>query len=169
MLLGYLFSAFHSPVMVVWKTLIFGWYLFLHYFQVLTGDVLVSRCQGSRNNFEQSLGQIQTMVPAMLAAEVCQITWFLEFSFVLFFPFLFLHWMQQWIFFNEKLWNLWVHVCSNCLSFLVQHIIYFRSFMLIFTLNLFNAVFYGNAMLIMISVSIACSLFVTFFSWNGCP
>ncbi|KAJ9172774.1 hypothetical protein P3X46_015983 [Hevea brasiliensis] len=40
---------------------------------VITGDVIVSRCQRSRNNFEQSLGQIQTMVPTMLAAEISRI------------------------------------------------------------------------------------------------
>ncbi|KAJ9147072.1 hypothetical protein P3X46_029275 [Hevea brasiliensis] len=40
---------------------------------VITGDVIISRCQRSRNNFEQSLGQIQTMVPTMLAAEISQI------------------------------------------------------------------------------------------------
>ncbi|XP_025013547.1 U-box domain-containing protein 5 isoform X2 [Ricinus communis] len=40
---------------------------------VITGDVIVSRCQRSRKYFEQSLGQIQAMVPTMLSAEISQI------------------------------------------------------------------------------------------------
>ncbi|XP_065851607.1 U-box domain-containing protein 5 [Euphorbia lathyris] len=40
---------------------------------VFTGDLIVSRCQRLRNNLERSLGQIQTMVPTTLAAEICRI------------------------------------------------------------------------------------------------
>ncbi|WCJ24928.1 U-box domain-containing protein 5 [Euphorbia peplus] len=40
---------------------------------VFTGDVIVSRCKRTRNNFAESLGQIQTIVPTMLAAEICRI------------------------------------------------------------------------------------------------
>ncbi|KAJ6678639.1 U BOX DOMAIN-CONTAINING [Salix viminalis] len=40
---------------------------------VITGDVIVSRYQRSRNLFEQSLGKIQTMVPVILAAEISQL------------------------------------------------------------------------------------------------
>jgi hypothetical protein len=57
----------------------------LHYFQAITGDVVVSRFQRSRNLMEQSLGQIQTMVPVILAAEVCHIT--VSRAFLLFFLF----------------------------------------------------------------------------------
>ncbi|KAG6766799.1 hypothetical protein POTOM_027973 [Populus tomentosa] len=39
----------------------------------ITGDAVVSKCQRSRNLMEQSLGQIQTMVPVILAAEISQI------------------------------------------------------------------------------------------------
>nr|BAB55653.1 bg55 [Bruguiera gymnorhiza] len=39
----------------------------------LNGDVIVSRCQKSRNLLEQSLDQIQTMVPVILAAEISQV------------------------------------------------------------------------------------------------
>ncbi|PNT26710.1 hypothetical protein POPTR_007G023700v4 [Populus trichocarpa] len=39
----------------------------------ITGDVVVSRCQRSRNLMEQSLGQIQTMVPVILAAEISHV------------------------------------------------------------------------------------------------
>ncbi|KAF9682273.1 hypothetical protein SADUNF_Sadunf05G0091700 [Salix dunnii] len=39
----------------------------------ITGDAVVSNCQISRNLLEQSLAQIQTVVPTMLAAEICQI------------------------------------------------------------------------------------------------
>jgi hypothetical protein len=38
------------------------------------GDAIVSKCQRLRNLLEQSLAQLQTMVPVMLAAEVCHIT-----------------------------------------------------------------------------------------------
>lgn len=60
----------------------------LHYFQAITGGVIVSKCQRSRNLMEQSLGQIQTMVPVILAAEVCHITG--SRAFLLFFIFLLL-------------------------------------------------------------------------------
>ncbi|XP_031255047.1 U-box domain-containing protein 5 isoform X1 [Pistacia vera] len=39
----------------------------------LTGDVIASRCQRSRNLLEQSLSQIQNMVPVMLAVEISRI------------------------------------------------------------------------------------------------
>ncbi|KDP27554.1 hypothetical protein JCGZ_20087 [Jatropha curcas] len=39
-------------------------------YMVITGEVIVSRCQRTRNNFEQSLGQIQTMVPTPLASKI---------------------------------------------------------------------------------------------------
>ncbi|KAF3440681.1 hypothetical protein FNV43_RR18965 [Rhamnella rubrinervis] len=41
----------------------------LNYFQALTGDVIVSRCQRSRSLLEQSLLQIQNNVPVALAVE----------------------------------------------------------------------------------------------------
>uniref|UniRef100_A0A5B6ZAN0 RING-type E3 ubiquitin transferase n=1 Tax=Davidia involucrata TaxID=16924 RepID=A0A5B6ZAN0_DAVIN len=40
----------------------------------ITGDVMLSRCEKSRNLLEQSLSQIQNMVPVMLAAEISRIT-----------------------------------------------------------------------------------------------
>ncbi|XP_050229059.1 U-box domain-containing protein 5 [Mercurialis annua] len=40
---------------------------------VLSGDAILSRCQRSRKDFEKSLGQIQTMVPTMLAAEISRV------------------------------------------------------------------------------------------------
>ena len=49
-------------------------------FQAVTGDVIVSRFQRSRSLLEQSLGQIQTMVPVMLAIKVCHMP-FWTFSF----------------------------------------------------------------------------------------
>nr|XP_016513250.1 PREDICTED: U-box domain-containing protein 5-like isoform X1 [Nicotiana tabacum] len=39
----------------------------------LTGDVTLSRCKKSRNLLEQSLSQMQNMVPVMLAAEISQL------------------------------------------------------------------------------------------------
>ncbi|KAK6237462.1 hypothetical protein QUC31_002931 [Theobroma cacao] len=39
----------------------------------ITTDAIVSRCQRSKNLFEQSLCQIQSMVPVMLAVEISQI------------------------------------------------------------------------------------------------
>ncbi|KDP37635.1 hypothetical protein JCGZ_07834 [Jatropha curcas] len=42
-------------------------------YMVITGEAMVSRCQRMRNNFEQSLGQIQTMVPTPLASEISRI------------------------------------------------------------------------------------------------
>ncbi|CAK7339585.1 unnamed protein product [Dovyalis caffra] len=39
----------------------------------ITGDAVVSKCQRSRNLLEQGLGQIQTMVPVILAAEISQV------------------------------------------------------------------------------------------------
>ncbi|KAL3525376.1 hypothetical protein ACH5RR_013748 [Cinchona calisaya] len=39
----------------------------------LTGDTILSRCQKSRNLLEQSLSQLQNMVPVMLAAEISKI------------------------------------------------------------------------------------------------
>uniref|UniRef100_A0A2P2LBK4 RING-type E3 ubiquitin transferase n=1 Tax=Rhizophora mucronata TaxID=61149 RepID=A0A2P2LBK4_RHIMU len=50
-----------------------SWILLLLYLQALNGNVIVSRCQKSRNLLEQSLGQIQTMVPVILAAEISQV------------------------------------------------------------------------------------------------
>ena len=42
--------------------------------QAVTGDVMVSRCQRSRNLLEQSLREIQNWVPVMLVMQVCQLT-----------------------------------------------------------------------------------------------
>ncbi|GAV60027.1 U-box domain-containing protein/KAP domain-containing protein [Cephalotus follicularis] len=39
----------------------------------ITGEVITSRCRRSRNLLEQSLGQIQNMVPILLAVEISQI------------------------------------------------------------------------------------------------
>ncbi|XP_061972724.1 U-box domain-containing protein 5-like isoform X2 [Populus nigra] len=39
----------------------------------ITGDAIVSKCQRLKNLLEQSLAQLQTMVPIMLAAEISQI------------------------------------------------------------------------------------------------
>ncbi|XP_062102410.1 U-box domain-containing protein 5-like [Humulus lupulus] len=39
----------------------------------VTGDVILSRCKKSKNLFEQSLSQIQDMVPVLLSAEISQI------------------------------------------------------------------------------------------------
>ncbi|KAK6152924.1 hypothetical protein DH2020_012563 [Rehmannia glutinosa] len=41
---------------------------------VLTGDAILSRCKKSRNLLEESLSQIQNMVPVMLAAKISGIT-----------------------------------------------------------------------------------------------
>ncbi|KAH0701686.1 hypothetical protein KY285_015964 [Solanum tuberosum] len=38
-----------------------------------TGDTILSRCKKSRNMFEQSLNQVQNMVPVSLAAEISQL------------------------------------------------------------------------------------------------
>ncbi|XP_055827064.1 U-box domain-containing protein 5-like [Solanum dulcamara] len=38
-----------------------------------TGDTILSRCKKSRNLFEQSLSQVQNMVPVSLAAEISQL------------------------------------------------------------------------------------------------
>lgn len=38
-----------------------------------TGDTILSRCKKSRNMFEQSLNQVQNMVPVSLAAEILQL------------------------------------------------------------------------------------------------
>ncbi|KAL5821359.1 hypothetical protein ACOSQ3_023241 [Xanthoceras sorbifolium] len=40
----------------------------------LTGDVILLRCQRLRNSLEQSLSQMQNMVPVMLAVEISRIT-----------------------------------------------------------------------------------------------
>ncbi|XP_037491462.1 U-box domain-containing protein 5 isoform X1 [Jatropha curcas] len=42
-------------------------------YMVITGEAIVSRCQRMRNKFEQSLGQIQTMVPTPLASEISRL------------------------------------------------------------------------------------------------
>lgn len=39
----------------------------------MTGNVIVSRCRKVRNMLEQSLGQIQNMVPVMLAVQISQV------------------------------------------------------------------------------------------------
>ena len=58
-------------------------------FQAVTGDVIVSRFQRSRSLLEQSLGQIQTMVPVMLAVEVCHMPFWTLIFFSSFFLFIF--------------------------------------------------------------------------------
>ena len=50
-------------------------------FQAVTGKAVLSRCQKARTSFEQSLIQIQGMVPVMLAAEVSQTIFPLQFPF----------------------------------------------------------------------------------------
>lgn len=45
----------------------------------MTGDTVLSRCLKARKSLEQSLGQVQSIVPVMLAAEVCQITFLIRF------------------------------------------------------------------------------------------
>ncbi|KDP27555.1 hypothetical protein JCGZ_20088 [Jatropha curcas] len=42
-------------------------------YMVITGEFIVSRCQGMRNNFEESLGDIQTVVPTPSASEISRI------------------------------------------------------------------------------------------------
>lgn len=43
-----------------------------NHLQACTGNMMVARCQKSRNLLEQSLCQIQSWVPVILVAEVCQ-------------------------------------------------------------------------------------------------
>lgn len=78
---------FLIPCLLIHLAVIHWLIVLMHYFQAITGDVIASRIQRSRNLLEQSLGQIQTMVPVMLAAEVCQILSVLKLSYLPFFSF----------------------------------------------------------------------------------
>lgn len=57
---GLLFRFYH----------VFDGWIFCINFQALTGDVILSRCIKSKNLLVQSLSELQTMVPLLLAAKV---------------------------------------------------------------------------------------------------
>ena len=57
--------------------MIFSW--FEYYFQVMTGDTVLSRCLKTTRSLEKSLIQIQNMVPVMLAVKVIQLIFSIQF------------------------------------------------------------------------------------------
>lgn len=60
--IGLLFRFYH----------VFDGWIFCINFQALTGDAILSRCIKSKNLLVQSLSELQTMVPRLLAAKVRQ-------------------------------------------------------------------------------------------------